>query len=364
MKQIADVRAEIDGIDEELARLFARRMEIVGEIAACKRAQGAPVFDPVRERAVLAHVAEEAGPEYAEDAKRLFAAMFEVSKARQQRILERDAGVAPRAAAKGCVAVAGLGLIGGSIYKAALAAGYDAIGLHHGESEGLEKADFVFVAQPPEAIAPWVRANAARFRAGAVVVDVCGVKTEIVEAVRAVPKNGWHFVGGHPMAGREVSGYANSSANLFRGASMVLTPDAEVPAEVVARLKAFFADLGFKRTVTTTAARHDATIAFTSQLGHVIATAYSRDPAVADAVGFAAGSFANMTRIATMDPATWSALYLAAPAPLLAKLDGLLARLGEFRAALAAGDRAAIERMIAEGAEAKRRVIAAEGPET
>ncbi len=360
MKPMNDLRAEIDRIDEELAHLFARRMEIVGEIAACKRAQGAPVFDPLREQAILGHVAEMVGPDYAEDAQRLFAATFEISKARQQRILERDAGETPRAAAKGCVAVAGLGLIGGSIYKAALAAGYEAVGLHHGESAGVEKADFVFVAQPPEAIAPWVRENAARFKEGAIVVDVCGVKSEIVAAVRAVPKDGWHFVGGHPMAGREVAGYANSSANLFRGASMVLTPDADAPAAVVERLKAFFAELGFRRTVVTTAAHHDEMIAFTSQLGHVIATAYSRDPAVAEATGFAAGSFANMTRIATMDPAIWSALYLGAPAPLLEKVDGLLSRLAEFRAALAAGDRAALERMIAEGAEAKRRAIAAE----
>lgn len=255
------------------------------------------------------------------------------------------------------IAIAGMGLIGGSLFKAARRAGIDAVGFDRGDVVVLDGAQVVFVALPPESIVPWIREHAADVPPGAVVVDVCGMKSPVMAAMADVPRDGWTFVGGHPMAGREVSGFANSLENLFDDASMILTPFPDTPSTVLDGLRALFAKLGFGRVVVTNPAHHDEMIAFTSQLCHVIATAYSRDAAVADSPGFSAGSYANMTRIATMDPTTWSALYLENRSALLAKLDGLLARLGEFRAALAAADRPAMMRIIAEGADAKRREL-------
>jgi len=255
------------------------------------------------------------------------------------------------------VAVVGLGLIGGSFFKASQAAGHAVVGLHHGETEGLASAELVLVCLPPEAIVPWIRAQADLFRAGATVVDICGVKRSVMDGVAAIPKRGWHFVGGHPMAGREVSGYANSTADLFRGASMVLTPPDGVPASVLDALRGYFASVGFHETVVTTPARHDEMIAFTSQLCHVIATTYARDPRVRDAVGFSAGSYANMTRIATQDAAVWRALYAENRDTLVGVIDGFLTRLGEFRDAIAAGDAPTVERIIQEGTAAKRQEL-------
>ena len=258
------------------------------------------------------------------------------------------------------VAVAGLGLIGGSFYKASLRAGHDVAGLHHGDGpEALADADLVLVCMPPGAIVPWIRAHAGDFRKGALVVDICGVKTPIMAEMEKVPREGWTFVGGHPMAGREVAGYENSLEALFDGASMLLTPFNGTPDAALDVLRGYFASVGFARTVVTTPARHDEMIAFTSQLCHVIATAYSRDPLVADYVGYSAGSYANMTRIATQNADDWSALYMADRDSLLAVLDRFVARLGEFRAALAARDGAGMKRIIEEGTEAKLREIGA-----
>lgn len=252
------------------------------------------------------------------------------------------------------VAVIGAGLIGGSFGKASRAAGHAVTLLHHGDATGFENAELILVCLPPPAIVPWVRAHAAAFRPGALVVDICGVKRTVLRDMAAVPREGWMFVGGHPMAGREVAGYANSRADLFVGASMVLTPFDGTPPETLETLRAYFASVGFATTVVTTAARHDEMIAFTSQLGHVIASAYAQDPRVAESVGFSAGSFANMSRIATIDPETWAALYLADRDALLAVLDGFMERLDAFRRALDAQDAPALKAFIAAGAAAKR----------
>jgi len=248
------------------------------------------------------------------------------------------------------LAVVGLGLIGGSLEKAAKRSGHEVAALHHGDAEGLAGAEVVFVCLPPDATAPWIAANAGLFSPGAVVVDVCGVKREVMDAVSGVERKGWTFVGGHPMAGKEKGGYANSEAGLFDGASMILTPFPGTPSATLAKLEALFAELGFARTVVTTPERHDAMIAYTSQLCHVIATAYSREPKRAEADGFTAGSFANMTRTASQDEETWSSLYLSNRDSLLGILDGFISRLSEFRDALALSDAGKIKGIIREGA--------------
>ena len=257
------------------------------------------------------------------------------------------------------IAVAGLGLIGGSFYKASLKAGYDTIGLHHDDTDGFGQADIVIVAQPPEAIVPWIKRNAAMFKPGALVIDICGVKEPICREMQhflSSPESSgrFFFVGGHPMAGREVAGYENSLADLFVGASMIITPFDNTPVDVVELLKAYFKSIGFAMTVVTTPRRHDEMIAFTSQLCHIISTAFARDARVKDAIDFSAGSYADMTRIATQNANDWCALYESNRGALLAVLDGFIARMDEFRQALAGGDSSSIKRFIAEGTAAKQ----------
>ena len=267
------------------------------------------------------------------------------------------------------VAIVGLGLIGGSFEKASLKAGHEVVSCHHGDKTGFEDSELILVCLPPESIVPWVREHQASFRAGTVVVDICGVKRNICKEISALfggagalartPNSGWYFVGGHPMAGREVSGYANSKADLFVGASMIITPDDSVPLSVIEMLKGYFESVGFHRTVVTTPENHDEMIAFTSQLCHVIATAYARDPKVVEAIGYSAGSYANMTRVATQNADTWASLYLEDRDALLKTLDGFIGRLGEFREALAAADLPRMKKIIDEGTAAKNEELLA-----
>ena len=258
------------------------------------------------------------------------------------------------------VAVIGKGLIGGSIEKAALRAGYSATVFRgRGPIPDLAAFDLVFVAVPPEAIPPLVEnlAAQANLKEGAVVVDIAGVKRPICTALaKFANPGGWYFVGGHPMAGKEKTGYANAVATLFDGASMILTPFPETPQQVLARLDVFFRALGFGRVVVTDPAHHDEMIAFTSQLCHLMSSAYVREPLSAVHAGYSAGSFRDMVRVGAPEPDTWTQLFFDNRDALLPVLDRYLARLEDFRAALADDDRARLHQALETGVVAKQKI--------
>ena len=139
------------------------------------------------------------------------------------------------------IAVAGMGLIGGSLYKSARRAGLDVSGFDRGDPVDVRAADVVFVALPPQTAVDWVLLHAPEFKPGAVVVDTCGVKASVCRPLfAAAAGQPWTFVGGHPMAGKEVSGFANSSPDLFHNASMILVPPPDVPEALLRRLAALF----------------------------------------------------------------------------------------------------------------------------
>lgn len=261
------------------------------------------------------------------------------------------------------VAVAGMGLIGGSLYKAARRAGLDVSGVDRGDPVDVRAADVVFVALPPQTAVDWVLLHAPEFKPGAVVVDTCGVKAAVCRPLFAAAANqSWTFVGGHPMAGKEVSGFANSTPDLFRNASMILVPPPGAPEPLLRRLAALFADLGFARTVLSSPERHDELIAYTSQLCHLASSAYLRDPLAPAHAGFSAGSFRDLVRVGAPDPALWSELFSANREALLPVLDRFIARLSAFRTALAADDRPALAAQLAEGTAAKKALQASAHP--
>lgn len=268
------------------------------------------------------------------------------------------------------VGIVGLGLIGGSFAKAAAQAGHrvhvwnrtratadravaegvaaDVLG------DDLSACDILLVALPPAAVAPWIEARQATFRRGAVVVDATGVKGTICAALEKYAfQDRWTFVGGHPMAGKEVGGWANAAADLFRNASMILTPYPSCGRGPLDMLEAFFKGLGFGRVVFTTPQHHDRMIALTSQLAHVVSSAYIQDPLAQDQAGYSAGSFADMTRVARLDPDIWTDLFLANRDALLVTLEGLIARLDGYRAALASRDADALHALLAAGRAAR-----------
>ena len=252
------------------------------------------------------------------------------------------------------IAIIGKGLIGGSFEKAAKRAGHEAAIFDKGEDFRVEDADVVFVAVPPSAVVAVIDAIAPRLKEGAVVVDATGVKTPVCDALRKYAfETRWVFVGGHPMAGKEKNGYENSDAALFDGASMILTPYPTYGRAPLDKLEKLLKELGFARIVYTDSKHHDEMIAFTSQLCHLISSAYVREPLAKDHVGYSAGSFRDMARVGAPDPDTWTELFFANRDALLPILERYIARLDDFRDALAANDRARLHAALEDGVAAK-----------
>ena len=268
------------------------------------------------------------------------------------------------------VGVIGLGLIGGSFAKAAARAGHTVLAWNRTREtadravadgvaaavldDDIGECDIVLVALPPDAVVQWIDAHQATFRRGTIVVDATGVKGTICAALEKYAfQDRWTFVGGHPMAGKEVNGWANASADLFRNASMILTPYPSCGRGPLDRLEKFFAELGFGRVIFTTPQHHDRMIALTSQLAHIVSSAYIQDPLAQDHAGYSAGSFADMTRVARLDADMWTNLFLSNRDALLVTLEGLIARLDGFRVAIAGNDAEGLRALLSAGRAAR-----------
>lgn len=271
------------------------------------------------------------------------------------------------------IAIIGLGLIGGSMAKTIhkLMPQHTILGMDTNPQvifkaklleaidteltpERLAICDMIFVATWPRAAVEYVRENAGHIRPGATVIDLCGVKRAVCEPLFEVAReHGFLFVGGHPMAGMEYSGFDHATASLFHDASMILTPPPGTEIQVLAELKHFFRELGFARVVLTTPEEHDRVIGYTSQLAHVVSSAYVKSPEAMEHHGFSAGSFHDMTRVARLSPQMWAELFLLNREPLLGELDALIAHLNEYRQVLESGDEERLRALLREGTERK-----------
>ena len=270
------------------------------------------------------------------------------------------------------VAIVGLGLIGGSMAKSiknrtahtvwgadlnsetmTMARMCGAIDAPLTE-ENLPQAELILVAIRPGAAIEWVRQHAPLISKSAILVDLCGVKRTVVASIAPVAEQyGFAYIGGHPMAGRERGGFTASTEDLYVGASMILTPDERTDMRLLETLKDFFLDIGFAGLTFSTPAEHDRIIAFTSQLAHITSSAYVKSPEAQKRRGFSAGSFRDMTRVARLDEAMWTELFLDNADYLTGELDVLIQHLEEFSLALKAGDADTLQSLLREGRELK-----------
>ena len=269
------------------------------------------------------------------------------------------------------IIVVGLGLIGGSICKAIKEyTEYHVIGVDADDTtldlaismeaidevipmhrlDLLDRGDLVFVCIPPGEIVKFLTENAHNFKRGAIVTDVCGVKEYIVsnveEPLRAA---GVEFIGSHPMAGTEYSGFTFSKGNLFVNASYLVTPTEHTDREKLEILKNFAREIGFRSVVEASPARHDESIAYTSQMGHVVSNCYIRSKTLSKEKGFSAGTFLDMTRVARLDENIWSELFLLNKDNLLHEIDQMIEHLQEHKAALETDDRDKLRAMLRKG---------------
>lgn len=270
------------------------------------------------------------------------------------------------------VGIVGLGLIGGSMAKSIKhRTGHTVYGIDLGEetmmmarmcgaidgpltADSLSECDLFLVAIRPQAAIDWVAENAPRIAKGAILVDLCGVKRMMVEALAPIAADyGFSYIGGHPMAGRERGGFTSSTDSLFVGASMILTPDDHTDMPLLDTLKSFFLDVGFAGLTFSTPEEHDRIIAYTSQLAHIASSSYIKSPEAQRRRGFSAGSFQDMTRVAHLDEDMWTELFLADADYLTGELDLLIGHLQEYAAALKARDAQTLHDLLKDGREKK-----------
>lgn len=273
------------------------------------------------------------------------------------------------------VGVVGLGLIGGSMAKAirqytdCTLLGYDTDGavLSRALDEGvvsaaltadrLAECDLVIIALYPQATVAYVTEHLDQFRRGGIVMDCGGVKGVVCTPLEDVVRDaGFYFVGGHPMAGIERSGYANAFPELFQGASLILTPYPGTPGECVDTIWAFARQLGFGHLQPSTPQEHDHIIAYTSQLAHVVSCAYVGSPSAPNFEGFSAGSFKDMTRVAKLNEEMWTELFLENQDALVREIDTLVEELAAFAYVIRRGDRENLKTMLRRAREIKEAI--------
>ncbi len=269
------------------------------------------------------------------------------------------------------VGIAGLGLIGGSFARAYGAAGHTVLALEkdpavyaeaenagaaHGilTHENVSGCDLVLDCLYPRAAILFLEDFGPYFGAKPLVLDTCGTKRDLTRfGFSAAARYRFTFLGAHPMAGTQYSGFAHSCADLFLGAPMVIVPPENADPELLERVRALLAPAGFGSITVTTAEKHDEIIAFTSQLAHVVSNAYVKSPSAQVHKGFSAGSYRDLTRVAWLNPDMWAELFLENRENLIREIDTLIGNLASYRDALDRSDRSALVRLLAEGKKRK-----------
>ena len=272
------------------------------------------------------------------------------------------------------VGILGLGLIGGSLARAYALEGHTVYAIQRNEAmlsfamlagavhgklneETIPKCDLILLAIYPDGSAGWLEQNAHLISKDALVLDCCGVKQEI--CTRCFPvaqKYGFTFVGGHPMAGSQFSGFKYSRADLFHGAPMVLVPPVFDDIALLQRVKDALDPCHFGFFSVTTAEEHDKMIAFTSQMPHILSNAFIKSPTALKHKGFSAGSYRDLTRVAWLNPQMWAELFLENRDNVLFELDYYIDSLRQYQQAIRDKDMEKLVGLLDEGKKRKEEV--------
>ena len=269
------------------------------------------------------------------------------------------------------IAVIGLGIIGGSFCKAIKKhTDHHVIGVNRtisvaeqalkdgsideiGTAEDLNRADLVILCMYPQACVDYIAENGKYIRRDAIVTDSAGIKSAICPQLKELSERfGFTFVGSHPMAGKEKNGYEVSEAELFEGASFIITP-CGADHESVRKLADFATDIGFGTITLSNPTEHDRMIAFTSQLPHVLACAYVLSPSCPNHRGFSAGSYRDVSRVANINSKLWSELFLENREQLLIELEELNRNLTALYEAVKSEDKERLAELLERGHQVK-----------
>lgn len=264
------------------------------------------------------------------------------------------------------IAIIGLGLIGGSIarrlrgFHDCTIAAYNRTAetlllakqdgaIDEGFSDAgdaMDGADLIILCLYPQLNVDMVKNNLSRIKKGAVITDVSGVKGFMTDELTKILPDDVDFIGAHPMAGREVGGYKSSTDTLFNKASFLITPTKQNKPENVALIRELAEYIGCKHVITTTPEEHDAVIAYTSQLMHVVAVALCDNPMIERSTFFSAGSLRDCTRVAIINAEMWSELFVENKDALAERIDEMQNSLEKIKNAVKNGDRDKLEEIM------------------
>ncbi len=256
------------------------------------------------------------------------------------------------------ILIVGLGVIGGGYATVLTAAGYHVdcltkdqkdidYALEHGMIRSgtteinetiIKNADLIVFALYPLTFIDWIEQNQHLFRSGTLITDVTGVKTSVVAKVQSILRKDVEFISAHPMAGRERSGVEYSDPLVFRGANYIVTPTEKNTKEAIEVAKELGEALGFARISVLSPEEHDEMIAFLSQLTHCIAVTLMTCNSTPNLEKYTGDSFRDLTRIAKINDAMWSELFMLNKDALLREMDLFINEFTRFKNMLSNGD--------------------------
>ena len=272
------------------------------------------------------------------------------------------------------VGIVGLGLIGGSLARQIMRNTTHTVLAYDISDEVLKKGsllnayhdvldiskdqldvDLLIIATNPRATLSLLEMLTPKLKSGAIVFDCAGVKKDIVKKMASLKEQypEVFFVGGHPMAGREFSGVSHSTATLFEHAYIIMTPVDMDDLPAVEKMKEFFKEMKCEGITMSGYDRHDKVIAYTSQLAHILSSSYVKNPLSAEHVGYSAGSFRDLTRVAKLNPTMWTELFMANKEYLLEAIEDLEKHVAEYKNAIQSGDEEKLKALLQEGSEMK-----------
>ena len=260
---------------------------------------------------------------------------------------------------KSKILIVGLGLMGGSYAKALKRLGYSVFavdtrraaidyaleesiidrGSSQADPELIGEADAIIFALYPGVFKAWIAENQSLFKPGTMITDVTGVKGSIVYDILKMLRPDVEYIAAHPMAGREVYNVENSDDRIFHDANYIVTPTEKNTPEAIEWCKSLGKILGFRKVSVLSPEEHDEMIGFVSQLTHCIAVALMTCSDNQHLVDYTGDSFRDLTRIARINDAMWSELFLLNKPALLRQMDTFLSEFKQLRNMLEDEDR-------------------------
>lgn len=254
-----------------------------------------------------------------------------------------------------CIAVVGLGLIGGSYAKAlkklnpkkiygidcdeniincALETGIIDEGYKDG-SIALREADLIILALYPKECVRFVRDNKNNFKPGSIITDTCGVKHMIIEEINSIIPEKIEFIGGHPMAGKESKGLQYSTEDIFIGSNYFITPHNKNCEKSLKLVENMAYAIGCKNVIRVDSEEHDRIISYTSHLPHVIAISLMNSDVLKDTLGlFIGGSFKDATRVAEINSRLWLQLLTINSDEIIKEIENFENKLFDIKEAI------------------------------